>query len=114
MSDMPERAKLMRCRVASLPTVEHYVLVEDDSGTEYVRADLALPRPWSAAEDLEALPVGSVVRDKVGNALLKGNAHSGDESDPDVWFPAGADYAISAAQVAWHSPGLILYTPSAA
>jgi hypothetical protein len=75
--------------------------------TEYIRADLALPRPWSTTAELEALPVGSVVRDAHGSVATKVSVVG-----PYCWRACGFSEWLSVA--AFESPGLVLFTPSAA
>lgn len=72
-------------------------------GTEYVRADLATPRPWSTAEELQPLPIGSVVLDGYDPKM------PWQKKDNGRWATAGDVFSFQ--DLGSYGPGLILYVP---
>jgi hypothetical protein len=97
MSDMPERVTLRRDE-------RDGYLHTDRDGTAYLRADLALPRPWSTAEDLEALPVGSIIWCEQADVACRKYENEWREL-------ATMNYGISPQHF---GPGVVLFTPNAA
>jgi hypothetical protein len=77
--------------------------------TEYLRADLALPRPWATVEELEALPVGSVVMEAGGRAAWR-KTGVGDDGDVE-WFSTSHEVGHA---LTIPGPGVVVFTPSAA
>lgn len=83
---------------------------EDKNAVPYLRADLALPRPWRTAADLDALPVGSVVLDQAGHPYER--LHY--SPSPHYGWWAGTDGLREATdEISERGPGLILYVPEA-
>jgi hypothetical protein len=100
VAEMPDRVKLGWCGMMPM-------LCEFSTGTEYVRADLVLPRPWSTVEDLDALPSGSflLVQRKTGMRRIQ----AVQKVSQSQWRGAGLEITSLGLAAAW--TGMIVYLP---
>ena len=103
MSDTTDRNLLAQIIYDTLNGQYGDFTMPDDAADEIIRAGWRPPaRTVTTVEELDALPVGSIVRDVERAAL--------DEKwDDNMWAEVAYEYTFSSSLI--HTPAIVLYEP---